>query len=51
MRIMIFLKKSFEEFGNPFSDNSRDLISVDTSMFGGSEQVEYRYSIESIGKQ
>ena len=48
---VVQLKKAFEEFVNPFLDNSFDLISFDTNTLASKEQIKLVYEIRVAGKQ
>ena len=47
---MLQLKKAFEEFGNPFLDNSFDLIPFGTNTFARKVQIKCLYEIKVAGK-
>ena len=48
--VVLQLKKAFEEFGNPFSDNSSDLIPFGTNTFARKVQIKCLYEIKVAGK-
>ena len=48
---MLQLREAFEEFGNPFLDNSSDLMSFGTNPLSSKEQIKCLYKIKVAGKQ
>ena len=48
--VVLQLKKAFEEFGNPFLDNSSDLIPFGTNTFARKVQIKCLYEIKVAGK-
>ena len=44
------LKKTFEEFSNPFVDNSSDIISFGTNILANKEQIKCLYKIKIASK-
>ena len=44
------LKKTFEEFSNPFVDNSSDIISFGTNILANKEQIKCLHKIKIASK-
>ena len=44
---VISLKNAFEEFGNPFCDNSNNLISIGTNIVIDKENVKNLYTVKT----
>lgn len=45
------LVKAFNEFGNPFEDNSQDLVSIGTNIIMDKANTENLFKVESAGEQ
>ena len=49
-QVKFFNDEAFEEFGNPFLDNSSDLLPFSTNTLASQEQIKCLYQIKVAGK-